>query len=71
MTESYSSEVDADVVINEERYRMMVLSEACGMGRHEGDIGSKSSGDPLSGDIIFPAPKFNHTSALGHRSVMH
>ena len=50
---------------------MTALSDACGIGKQDGDIGRASRGDPLRADDIFPSPRFNQTSALGQRSTMH
>jgi hypothetical protein len=46
------------------------LSLPWGIGRFDGEHGSKSSGDPLNGDPDFPSPRLCHTSALGHDNTI-
>ena len=47
------------------------LSVPYGIGRHDGEHGSTSRGDPLSGDVIFPSPRWCQINADGQRSVTH
>ena len=37
-----------------------------GRGKHEGGHGSRSSGEPYSGDRLLPSPRLCHTRAPGH-----
>lgn len=42
------------------------LSEPAGIGRFDGEHGSRSRGEPFSGDVDLPSPRLCQTSALGH-----
>ena len=42
------------------------LSEPAGIGRFDGEQGSRSRGEPLSGDVDLPSPRLCQTRALGH-----